>query len=42
MAKHFISRPAEMTVLHYLMDLSLFMLSETGKELNAYLQFDKH
>lgn len=41
-AKHFIFSPTAMTVRHYLMDLSLFMLRETGKGLDASLQLDKH
>lgn len=41
-ATNFIFSPMERTVLNYLVDLSLFTLSKTGKELNVYLQFDKH
>lgn len=39
---HFLFNPAEITVIHYLMDLSLLILYEYGKELNVCLQFDKH
>lgn len=39
---HFIFNPSEITVVHYLMDLSLLILYEYGKELNVCLQFDKH
>lgn len=39
---HFIFNPSEITVVHYLMDLSLLVLYEYGKELNVCLQLDKH
>lgn len=39
---HFIFNPSEITVVHYLMDLSLLILYEYGKELNVCLHFDKH
>lgn len=39
---HFMFNALEITVVHYLIDVSLLMLNEYGKELNVYLQFDKH
>lgn len=39
---HFIFNPSGITVVHYLVGLSLLILYEYGKELNVCLQFDKH
>lgn len=39
---HFICDSSEIAVVHYLVDLSLLILYEYGKELNVCLQFDKH
>lgn len=39
---HFIFKPSDIAVVHYLMDLSLLILYEYGKGLNVCLQFDKH
>lgn len=39
---HVILDSSKITVAHYLVDLSLLILYEYGKELSVCLQFDKH